>query len=64
MAIQQNETQYHEEDTRGLFDNGNYTKSEKAITDLLEKNNILSEDIINLKREWESQSVRLCEVIE
>lgn len=64
IAIQQNDSQYQEEDTTELFDNGNSIESDKAIKEILEKNNILSDDIINLKREQEIQFVRLCEVVE
>lgn len=40
----------------------NSNASDVAIVDLLEKNNILNEEVRGLKREHEIQLVRLCEV--
>ena len=39
MATQSNESNFKEEDTIGLFDNGNPSECDVAIVDLMEKNN-------------------------
>ena len=61
MAMKSNESNFKEEDTIGLFDNGNPSECDAAIVDLMKKNNALKEDITSLKREHEIQAVRLCE---
>ena len=53
MAIQQNDTLYQEVDTQGLLDDGSSSESDATITDLLEKNNIMNEEVRGLKREHE-----------
>ena len=64
MAIQQGDMQYQELDIAGLFDEGNSSEYDEAIVDLMEKNNSLNEEVRNLKREQETQSILLCETIE
>lgn len=41
IAIQQNDTQYKEVDTKGLLDNGKTSVNSEAIIKLLEKNSSL-----------------------
>ena len=41
MAIKSNESNFKEEDTTGLFDNGNPSECDATIVDLMEKNNTL-----------------------
>ncbi len=57
MTIQQNNTLYKEIDTKELLNNGNSSDNDVTIVDLLEKNNILSEEVRGMKREHEIQSV-------
>ena len=64
MAIQLNESNFKEEDTTRLFDSGNPNECDVAIANLMQKNNDLSEEVRNLKRKHEIQSVRLFEEIE
>ena len=64
ISIQKNDTQYEELDTGGLFDEGNPSEYDGTIAYMMEKNNALTEEIRNLKREREIQLVRLCEEIE
>ena len=61
MAILSNEFNFKEEDTTGLFDNGNPSECDVAIADLMEKNNAMKEKVTNLKREHEIQAIRICE---
>ena len=61
MAIQLNDTHYQEEDTTRLFDEQNSSEYDANIVYILEKNSALSEEVKNLKRKHEIQSVRLCE---
>lgn len=60
MEIQPNDTQYKEINTKGLFDSGKTGDSNATIEELLEKNNILIKEVKELKREHETQLVRLC----
>ena len=53
MFIPSNESNFKKEDTTGLFDNGNPSECDVAITELMEKNNTLKEEVTNLKREHE-----------
>ena len=53
MAIQSNESNFKEEDTIGLFDNGNSSECDATIAELMEKNNTLNEEVTNLKRDHE-----------
>ena len=64
MVIQKNDTLYQEVDSKGMFNNGDSSENDTTITYLLEKNNILNEEVRGLKRENEIQLVRLCEVTE
>jgi hypothetical protein len=47
------DTHYQEDDTKNPFQNGDSTKSEEAIADILEKKNALCEEVKNLNREQE-----------
>ena len=58
--MQQNATQYQEDDTKGLLDDGNFSEIDVEIEDLLERNNTLNDNIRELKREHEIQVVKLC----
>ena len=51
MAIQHNDTQYQEEETTRLFEDGNSREFDATIVDLMEKNNALIEEVIILKIE-------------
>ena len=53
MAMQQNETYYQEEDTIGLFDDKKSNEYDSTIVDVIEKNNALSKEVNNIKREHE-----------
>ena len=53
IAIQQNDTQYQEEDTIGLFKEKNSSECKASIVDLMGRNNTLNEEVRNLKREHE-----------
>ena len=64
MAIQSNESNFEEEDTTRLFDNGNPSECDVTIIDLMEKNNTLIEEVTNLKGEHEIQEIILCEETE
>ena len=64
MAIQSNESNFKEEETTRLFDNGNPSECDTTIVGLMEKNNTLKEEVTNLKREHEMQAIRLCEETE
>ena len=61
MAIQSNKSNFKEEDTTRLFDNGNTSEFDATIANLMEKNNTLKEEVTNPKREHEIQEIRLCE---
>ena len=60
MAMQSNECNFKEEDTTRLFDNRNPNECDVAIVDMMEKNNSLSKEVTNLKREHEIQAIKLC----
>ena len=64
MAIEENDTHYQEIDTNKLFVDGNTIKFDAAVANLMKKNETLTEEVRNLKREQEFQSIFLCEVIE
>ena len=64
VAIQQNDTQYQEVDTTGFFEDKKSKEFVATITDLMEKNNALNEEVKKLKREQEAQSIMLCEISE
>ena len=49
IAIVENDTQYKEIDTTKLFANGDSNKFDATIVDLMEKNKIQADEIINLK---------------
>ena len=57
-------TLYKKIDIEGLFDNGKTSDTNEIIVELSEKNNILRKEVKVIKREWETQSIRLCEVIQ
>ena len=61
MGIQSNESNFKEEDTTRIFDNGNHSECDATIAYLMEKNNTLKEEVTNLKREHEMQAIGLCE---
>lgn len=62
MTIQISNTQYKEETVEELFDEGSSSEFDATIVDLFERNKIMNEEFIALKRENEIQEVRLCEV--
>ena len=64
ISIEENDTQYHEMETTKLFADGKSNEFDVAVTDLMEKNRTLAEEIKNLKIEKESQAILLCEVTE
>ena len=47
-----------------FFPSSSSDEANKAIKELLEKNGSLQEEVRNLKREQEIQSIRLCEILE
>ena len=62
IDIVENDTQYKDIDTKKLFRKGNSSEFDATIVDLLEKNRVQGEEIINLKLEQESQAILVCEV--
>ena len=62
IAIEENDTHYQEIDTTRLFVDGNKHEFYAIVVDLMEKNGVLTEEVINIKIEQEVQSVLLCEV--
>ena len=63
MTIQSNESNFKEEDTTRLFDNGNPSECDANIAYLMQINNTLKEKVTKLKREHEIQAIKLCEEI-
>ena len=59
-----NDQLYVEEIIEDIYPKGNSNEANEAIKELLEKNGVLKEEVIKLKRQQEIQSVRLCEVLE
>ena len=51
ISIEENDTQYQEMDTNKPFANGNSNEFDATIIDLMEKNRVQDEKIINLKLE-------------
>ena len=64
IDIQQHDTHHEEIDTIGLFDDEKSKEFDEVVVDLMEKNNALNEEVRNLKREQEIQTIRMCEVSE
>ena len=64
LANQMNDHQYIEERIEEFFPSSSLDEANDAIKELLEKNGSLQEELRNLKREQEIQSIRLCEVLE
>ena len=64
ISIKENDTQYQEIDTTEFFADGNKSKFDATVVDLMENNGILTKEVRNLKKEQEVQSVFLCEVTE
>ena len=64
IEVQQNDTQYKKEKIEDICDEVRSNKIDTTMVDLLEKNNIMNEEVSALKRKHKIQSVRLCEFIE
>ena len=64
IDIEENDTHYQDFNTTKLFADGNTSEFDVAIVDLMEKNGSLTEEVKNLKIEYEVQLVFLCEVID
>ena len=62
IAIAKNDTQYKEIDTSKLLIDGNQSKFDASIIDLMDRNRAQEEEIRNLKLEQESQAILECEV--
>ena len=63
LAIQMNDHLYTNERIEDLNSASSPDKVNKAIKELLEKNGSLQEEVRKLRREQETQLVRLCEVM-
>ena len=64
LANQMNDHQYIEEKIEDFLPSSSSDEANNAISELLEKNGSLQEEIRKLKREQEIQSIRLCEILE
>ena len=62
--VQMNDQLYIEERIEDIQSERNLDEANEAIKELLEKNSTLQEEVRNLRREQEIQSVRLCDVME
>ena len=51
ITIDKNETHYQENDTTGLFADGDTSEFDVAVSNLMENNASLTEEVINLKIE-------------
>ena len=64
LAVQINDKLYIEERIEDIHSESNLDEANEAIKEPLEMNGTLQEEVRNLRREQEIQSVRLCEVME
>lgn len=58
IVIQQNDTQYQEDDTIGLFEDGNSSEFDVGIADLMEKNNALTKEVKNIENIRQARLLR------
>ena len=53
ISIEENDTQYKEIDTTKLFSNEDSNEFDVVVADLMEKNRVQAEELINIKLEQE-----------
>ena len=64
LANQMNDLKYVEKNIEDFFPSSISNEANNAIKELLKKNGSLQEEVRKLEREYEIQSIRLCEILE